>query len=437
MGAFDNTQITKHQAIERLREAGPGATLFALASEEMEREGNPQIDPNVMVGVYEALFGISKGVARMLDSFSERVGDWPLEFVKQVPEGADLDRIPYALMLWLLTSDDSPVGEYREEEPFRIAATLCRQKLGGNAVRYEEWGLAQESTERHIDSLISRTRGTHPLRASGLHPVDEAVKLVSGATLVVGEYAYREAIMHSGHEAAREAAESAEVSMWDTLAHQLLAMLADIDIPVEVPSDYRLHFAYDHPVGAGTQADRRRLVNRATSARRALFHQMGDVDQYQYVDFRLVEGDEVHRAGRIFGELKELAARRGRYTAEQFPLVNLYMPEYTGVERLLVVVESDGEVPQDVAGAWLLELVPDGDEAREVLNRESMLVSTLGDLERHVSGAAGLMLDPLADGAEVRLASLRAHCDDIEHHLRRVREQADRVESAIKSRNSS
>lgn len=162
MRAFTNTQVTKEQLLENIREhreydrfqqghywdeniatgCGVGCTIHDFGP-GMESEH----------AAYEDLFGIPAELAVLEDSLFEQMarkhdlGRWPEEFISSIPEGADLDRAAGRWLLRLLEKADSPFAHAHGRKSIQTAREVLRHWAQTGEKEPELAGLANEALE--------------------------------------------------------------------------------------------------------------------------------------------------------------------------------------------------------------------------------------------------------------------------------------------------
>ena len=86
---------------------------------------------------FERLFGIAEGVAHLNDRIFESLPrnearSWPLAFVRAIRPGSDTTAALDRWLLWLLSSDWSPISAWREKRWMAVVADIYRGRLSGH-----------------------------------------------------------------------------------------------------------------------------------------------------------------------------------------------------------------------------------------------------------------------------------------------------------------
>jgi hypothetical protein len=155
--------------------------------------------------LYESRFGIPQALARLEDTIFEGLPNakamtWPVAFMSAVPVGADLSRVVWQFLHWLLTDvRASPGIEHPtvKDAVARCAELMSRLALGGY-VSWEETRLAYAAAESAAES------------AAGAGAAAESAAYAADSARSAGASAYSaEAAAESAEAAAESAAESA------------------------------------------------------------------------------------------------------------------------------------------------------------------------------------------------------------------------------------
>ena len=248
--AFVNTKVTKSQLLADLAEhrradriaqdhtywrhgrgCAVGCTLRNYAPGQEEQHG-----------LYEPLFGIPKYLAVLEDEMFENLPPstariWPEWFIEAVPIGADLSDAGLRFAVWMLTSEDSPLAEWRYEPVIERAAGLMARTVNAQDVPPDAWeGARQAIVERR--SAIVRGEDTHTPEASerAFTSAQRLVELFEGQDTRHASLIDDAVINAAGAHARLEIDDLDETPAWSMMAEGLLGILRSTPMRTAPPA---------------------------------------------------------------------------------------------------------------------------------------------------------------------------------------------------------
>ena len=232
MIAFQNTTVTKLDVLAQLRahaaadqiikgqywENGKGCAVGCTVHSDNHAE-------------YETRFGIPQMLARLEDCIFEGLPNadamaWPVRFMEAVPEGADLSRLSWRFLHWLLTDETVNPGinhplvrdavkqcadvllRLTEGEPVDVSAALSAAWNADSAV----WN-ADSAARSAALSALSAARSVESAAASAVSANSAAASAVSANSAAASA------------ESAALSAESAESAAYVKMADKLIALI--------------------------------------------------------------------------------------------------------------------------------------------------------------------------------------------------------------------
>lgn len=97
---------------------------------------------------YETKLGIPTALARLEDTLFERMSNaeaknWPVDFLKAIPVGADLSQVADRFMLWLLVDPQDGVLRYAKTDGIKTTiknvAAAVERRISGEQISREQW----------------------------------------------------------------------------------------------------------------------------------------------------------------------------------------------------------------------------------------------------------------------------------------------------------
>jgi hypothetical protein len=130
---------------------------------------------------YEPLFGIPQALARLKDCMFEGLPNadakrWPRRFMSAVRPGADLSRVQWHFLHWLLT--DKEVNPWIDHplvcDAVRRCADLMRDMADGKTITYSAADSAAASADSAADSARSAADSAYSARSAAYLAADSA-----------------------------------------------------------------------------------------------------------------------------------------------------------------------------------------------------------------------------------------------------------------------
>ena len=172
---------------------------------------------------YESRFGIPVMLARLEDAIFEGLPNaaaqkWPERFMGAIQPGADLSRVGWAFLHWLLTDEAVNPGISHplvKDAIAECADLICRLK-NGQSVAARSAASAAWSAERSAESARSAAESAARSAASAAWSAESAARSAASAARSAAESAARSAASAawSAESAARSAASAAWSAAW-------------------------------------------------------------------------------------------------------------------------------------------------------------------------------------------------------------------------------
>ena len=188
--------------------------------------------------LYEELFGIPRGLAHLEDAIFEGMAaalarEWPMGFIRSIPEGADLEHAADKLAFWLLGGKDSPLARWRHREYLQPTLELYRQHLDGNPGRRCDWKQAARAARTEAKSKDGLVDGDAAWAATLGHREGGYWTLAIEATGIAARLAEESRPKGTSAESARPARERARTEAWGRISDKLIEILEGTEADTE------------------------------------------------------------------------------------------------------------------------------------------------------------------------------------------------------------